>query len=150
MGEIADMMLEGDMCECCGEWLGDGGSGFPRYCSAECARDRGADHVQVKEKKKKTIVKDGEAFLSEKLFKRLKYLVIYGTSDGPLTCAAGQNMYAGDIWDGAARQYQKLERLGFVQQRSPSNPIHKTRAVITQKGIDFLTERGALKKEKKK
>lgn len=44
MGEIADMMLEGEMCEGCGEYLEDGdNAGIPDYCSEECARDRGAD-----------------------------------------------------------------------------------------------------------
>lgn len=42
MGEIADMMLDGDLCEGCGEYIGDGG-GFPRYCSAQCEKDRGVD-----------------------------------------------------------------------------------------------------------
>ena len=43
MGEISDMMLEGDLCECCGAFIDEeGGSGFPRYCSEQCARDRGA------------------------------------------------------------------------------------------------------------
>lgn len=43
MGEIADMMLEGDMCECCGSFIDcEGGWGIPRYCSPECAADRGA------------------------------------------------------------------------------------------------------------
>lgn len=32
MGEIADMMLDGDLCEGCGEYLGDGG-GYARKCS---------------------------------------------------------------------------------------------------------------------
>lgn len=34
MGEIAEMMLDGTMCQCCGEWLNDGedGDGFPMYC----------------------------------------------------------------------------------------------------------------------
>lgn len=41
MGEIAEMMLDGTLCEGCGVYIGDGGSGFPRYCSAACARDRG-------------------------------------------------------------------------------------------------------------
>lgn len=40
MGEIAEMMLDGTMCECCGEFIGDG-DGFPRYCSPQCAGDRG-------------------------------------------------------------------------------------------------------------
>lgn len=44
MGEIADMMLDGTLCECCGVYIDDdGGFGIPRYCSNECARDRGAD-----------------------------------------------------------------------------------------------------------
>lgn len=33
MGDIADMMVNGDMCEGCGEWLGEGG-GYPRRCSS--------------------------------------------------------------------------------------------------------------------
>lgn len=42
MGEIADMMLEGDLCECCGTALmQDKSPGFPMYCSNECAKDRG-------------------------------------------------------------------------------------------------------------
>ena len=43
MGEIAEMMLDGTLCEGCGVYLDDDGAdGFPRYCSEECARDRGA------------------------------------------------------------------------------------------------------------
>lgn len=37
MGEIADMMIEGAMCQSCGEFLGDE-VGYPRYCRA-CACD---------------------------------------------------------------------------------------------------------------
>lgn len=40
MGEIADMMLDGTLCEGCGCYLEGGGDGFPRYCSARCAGDR--------------------------------------------------------------------------------------------------------------
>lgn len=47
MGEIAEAMIGGDMCEMCGVWLPGEGQGFPRYCSTECADDRGADHSQV-------------------------------------------------------------------------------------------------------
>ncbi len=39
MGEIADMMIGGEMCPC-GEYLGDG-AGFPQYCSKQCAKDYG-------------------------------------------------------------------------------------------------------------
>ena len=40
MGEIADMMLDGTMCQWCGEWLhgGEDGPGYPGLCSA-CARE---------------------------------------------------------------------------------------------------------------
>lgn len=39
MGEIADMMLDGTLCEGCGVLLDDGGdSGYPRRCSA-CQKD---------------------------------------------------------------------------------------------------------------
>ena len=31
MGEIADMILEGQMCQECGEFLGEG-DGYPTYC----------------------------------------------------------------------------------------------------------------------
>lgn len=46
MGEIAEMMLDGTLCEGCGEYLGEG-DGFPQYCSASCAGDRGADPSQI-------------------------------------------------------------------------------------------------------
>lgn len=38
MGDIADMMLDGDLCEGCGVWMGSEGDGFPRRC-ASCLRD---------------------------------------------------------------------------------------------------------------
>ena len=47
MGEIADMMLDGTLCEGCGEYIGEG-DGYPQYCSASCAGDRGADQSQIK------------------------------------------------------------------------------------------------------
>lgn len=40
MGEIAEMMLDGTMCECCGEYIHGPASGFPSYCSKQCATDR--------------------------------------------------------------------------------------------------------------
>lgn len=38
MGEIAEMMLDGTLCEGCGEFIGDA-CDFPRLC-AGCARER--------------------------------------------------------------------------------------------------------------
>ncbi len=32
MGDIADAILEGSMCQTCGEYLGEG-DGFPRFCA---------------------------------------------------------------------------------------------------------------------
>lgn len=54
MGEIADMMLDGTLCECCGEYIDDDeASGFPRYCCRQCAEDRGALPEKTKKKTKK-------------------------------------------------------------------------------------------------
>lgn len=33
MGDIADMMLEGDLCQGCGEYMGEG-DGFPVWCAS--------------------------------------------------------------------------------------------------------------------
>jgi len=40
MGEVAEMMLDGTLCEGCGEYLGYP-VGYPRYCSG-CAKDQHA------------------------------------------------------------------------------------------------------------
>ena len=40
MGEIADLMLEGDLCEGCGCEMGPG-DGYPRRCRA-CAKEHAA------------------------------------------------------------------------------------------------------------
>lgn len=56
MGEIADDMLGGVMCEGCGESLNCAISenkdacedmGIPMYCSESCAKSRGAGKEQV-------------------------------------------------------------------------------------------------------
>jgi endogenous inhibitor of DNA gyrase (YacG/DUF329 family) len=35
------MMLDGTLCECCGTAMEGEPTGFPSYCSAQCAEDRG-------------------------------------------------------------------------------------------------------------
>lgn len=40
MGEIAEMMLDGTLCEGCGVYMDGDGDGVPRRCSA-CKRDAG-------------------------------------------------------------------------------------------------------------
>ena len=51
MGEIADMMLDGTMCQWCGEWLhgGEDGPGYPGLC-ASCAREERAGRQAEKVK----------------------------------------------------------------------------------------------------
>lgn len=61
MGDIADMMLEGYLCACCGVYLEGDGGGFPRYCSNDCEPDNDTHskknyfkklHNQLKESQK--------------------------------------------------------------------------------------------------
>jgi len=47
VGEIADDMINGFVCEMCGVYLDGEEPGYPRYCSLSCAKDRGADASQV-------------------------------------------------------------------------------------------------------
>jgi len=42
MGEIADLILNGDLCEGCGAYMENGGNGYPVYC-ASCQWERGVD-----------------------------------------------------------------------------------------------------------
>lgn len=44
MGEIADMMINGLMCEGCGEFLDGNEPGYARYCSEQCAKNRGVEY----------------------------------------------------------------------------------------------------------
>ncbi len=40
MGDIAEMMLDGSLCEGCGCALDGESPGYPRYCSKRCRKDR--------------------------------------------------------------------------------------------------------------
>jgi len=51
MGEIAEMMLDGTLCECCGSYIGRGSQGYPGYCSRQCAEDRNAVESAAKKVK---------------------------------------------------------------------------------------------------
>ena len=54
MGEIADMMLNGDMCQWCGEWIGNGdGPGYPGLCAGCAAQERKARSGKRKKRKSK-------------------------------------------------------------------------------------------------
>lgn len=47
MGEIAEMMLDGTLCEMCGVAFDPDhvAPGYPVYCSRQCASDRGAEWI---------------------------------------------------------------------------------------------------------
>lgn len=49
MGDVADMMLDGTLCEGCGEYLGSD-NGYPTYCG-DCAKE---NKKQEKEQTKKS------------------------------------------------------------------------------------------------
>ena len=51
MGDIADMMLEGDLCAGCGSYMGGESDGIPRYCSSDCEPN---DYKQAKKNINKT------------------------------------------------------------------------------------------------
>lgn len=79
MGEIAEMLLDGTLCEGCGVALESEPQGFPNYCSKQCAKDRGADwydddddmgemwreHKKARSRKKSQNVVDSLAILEE-------------------------------------------------------------------------------------
>ena len=49
MGDIADMMIEGAMCQQCGEIIGDGiGDGYPVICE-DCTADEPLDFNKSEE-----------------------------------------------------------------------------------------------------
>lgn len=143
MGEIADMMLDGTMCECCGEFLNDGadGPGYPVRCFS-CREPEEKEKPKKSRKKPKDgthIIHEGQP-IGKKMVNRLQDLAMHGTEDGPMTPKQGQRMYAGEAWKFAPTQYEKLAKRGFVERRSPHNPAHDDRAVITPAGLKFLEE----------
>ena len=48
MGEIADAMIGGELCEMCGVPLEKNDMGIPMYCSEECAVSRGVPKNDAK------------------------------------------------------------------------------------------------------
>lgn len=67
MGEIAEMMLDGTLCEMCGCYIDDDDAGgYPRYCSKECAKDRGVDYEKPSNQNVSLIsIADAEALSAE-------------------------------------------------------------------------------------
>ena len=52
MGDIADMMLDGTLCEVCGEFIDDDEGGYPRRCAA-CSQEEPPEKKKKNNKKKK-------------------------------------------------------------------------------------------------
>lgn len=124
MGEIADMMIDGTLCEACGEFIDDEGHGFPRYCSRSCSESRGASQQSKSNKAK------NQPPLGEKQLKRLKEIEI--ETDNP------NGMYPGIPLEYAPAKFMSLITSGYAARHDPHNPIHKTRVVITDLGRELL------------
>lgn len=50
MGEVAEMMLDGTLCDCCGTYLGEA-EGFPKRCD-DCAEPEQPKPKKPKNKRK--------------------------------------------------------------------------------------------------
>lgn len=50
MGEVAEMMLDGTLCQVCGEFMGGAGDGFPVTCAGCRAEQRGGTQTKPKVK----------------------------------------------------------------------------------------------------
>ncbi len=51
MGEYADMMLDGTLCETCGAYIGRD-CGYPQYCSKACAAESGIEEPDLQHQTK--------------------------------------------------------------------------------------------------
>jgi hypothetical protein len=122
MGEIAEMMLNGDLdCET-GEWIG-GGMGFPR------TRNR----PQPRQPGKRSQPQTNDGFIDS------DGRPIAPRAIGWLRVAAGGSpMYEGCNIDHAPAMFNRLERCGYVQSYEPHNPAHKTKVKATEKGRELL------------
>jgi hypothetical protein len=123
MGEYAEYILNGDDCQYCGEYLGEG-DGIPRTCRS--CRDEERKRPAVKAVAGKDIKPQGQ-IMGKKLCRALRY---------PVTCEGG--MYEGCHRELAPAMFAKLEKWGFVETRYPHNAVHKPRIVLTEKGEDAL------------
>lgn len=116
MGDIADMMLDGTLCEGCGEYLGGESFGVPRYCSG-CRRER------------RPARRDNPAVFEPIGAKQMRWL------EQALTLTDNRSgMYPGIYIDSAPAQIRKLIARGLLEEYQPHNPVHKTRAIITDLG----------------
>lgn len=128
MGEIAEMMLDGTLCEGCGSYIDDSEPGHPRYCSRQCAEDCGASWGKPKGYVRSSV----RASVAEQAVgaKGLKWL--------RAAALQGGGMYPGVHADLAPGIFRRLEKRGLVALYEPHNPVHKPRYVITDVGRAVL------------
>lgn len=115
MGEIAELMINGDICEGCGCELGEG-DGYPRRCEGCGGKSR--ENPEPRQRKMPL----SRQPLSAKQLQKLEW------------ASAKSSMYEGCNWDEAPGQFNRLETLGLVKCVQPHNPAHKAKAVLTDAG----------------
>ncbi len=120
MGDIADMMLDGTLCGQCGGYIDGNGEGFQRFCSG-CVRENISQSSAQQPVGKKQL---------DTLKRALR------DTDNP------SGMYAGLHIDVAPGQIKKLAARGMLEIIEPHNPVHKARAVITEKGRAAIEQAG--------
>lgn len=130
MGEMAEMMLEGVLCACCGGYIDDGGGdGIPRYCSAQCERDCGAA-PKTRKPKRHHAPTAAQVPVMRRADVKWLHLAAGRPSSG----------YFGVQWDMSESAFLRLRKLGFVEYSQPRNPVHKARAIATDAGHAVLAK----------
>ena len=125
MGEIAEMMLEGDMCQWCGEMLG--GDGYPTVC-AGCQQQHGVDQFgePVKKKKKRRRDDPDAPFIvaGEKAFTALRWWL---KERGCNTYSWSDQRYIQVGYDSKPdSDWGKYENHGFIIVRNPDKYFKRT------------------------
>jgi len=130
MGEIAEMMLNGDLDEETGEYIGPG-QGFPRS-PARAARHSASRRTTAVEIPYPTAAMTSQTDGKVVAAKALRWLW--------LAAQPGSGAYPGVQWDAAPGVFQRLQRRGLVTTFEPHNDAHKTRAVATSAGMSLLRQ----------
>lgn len=120
MGDIADAMLDGDLCAGCGSFIDmEGGNGFPRFCSPAC----GPSAPKPSRKERKAARSLG--FVVRHLRKRDVRWLALAAGDGG--CAV----------DKCATAFLRLEKLGYAHIKFAGDPF-RALAFITEAGVEAL------------
>ena len=118
MGEIADSIVDGEICQFCCCPL-ECVMGYPSTCF-ECLEEDNSSSKRAR----------GNNALSKQLIARL--MICRQQTD-----VIGAT-YAGDYLSSAKAQYAKLIARGLCKVYSPDNPSHLERVVITELGRTLL------------